>query len=288
MHRMPFVHISDESRAAMRAMAGELGDRYVSEILLPGIRRATGKAIATTEDARLAFADPYLCLRALYGHYAFSRRGKERLELADIALEALERTAQPNFETFVEQHSAETLWAEYLVVCEERGRKPLEQQNLGVIAGLGELAQEVYGLDGIGSIAEWVIAGVAQTKRIEPRFLRMVDVRGIGPKLASLFMRDVVFLYGLEDELDPVDRLYVQPVDKWLRQIAPLIAEEVDEEAADWILAGKLAKYTRKGGVSGIRFNMGVTYFGMKLSRDKESFAEAVMSLIQPTRSSTL
>jgi len=174
------------------------------------------------------------------------------------------------------------LWANYLDICAERKKKPQEQLNLGPVAGIAELAQEVYRRDGVGSIAGWVHSGVAQTDRLEPQFLRMVDVRGVGPKLTSLFLRDVVFFFNLEERIDHSERLYVQPVDKWIRMIAPYVIDEPGiEDAADWILAGKLAKHTRHARISGVRFNMGATYFGMREIRSPEQLPHLLDSLTQ-------
>jgi hypothetical protein len=121
------------------------------------------------------------------------------------------------------------------------------------------------------------VQGVHHTDRIEPQFLRLVDIRNVGPKLSSLLMRDVTFLYGLEDQIDPVDRLYVQPIDKWIRLIAPYVCDDPGiEDAADWVLAGKISKYTRRAGVSGVRFNMGATFFGAREVRSMEEFPYAI------------
>lgn len=276
------MEIKPRARTLLRAMANEWADVYVEEILLPSLLRAARAGSADIEPIKEALSNPYKCLEAIYSHYAFARRGKDRQELSDLAIEALHRTVRPEaMDKFLALADASILWETYEAVCQERRKKPMEQLNRGVISGIAELAQEIYRLDGQGSIAEWVLKGVVQTDRIEPEFLRIVDIRGVGPKMTSVFLRDVVFLYGLEERIDHIDRLYVQPIDKWIRLMA---AEVIDEEgaadAADWILAGKLAKYTRHAGVSGIRFNMGVTAFGMREVRNTESFESAVERLL--------
>jgi hypothetical protein len=265
----------------MRRIAGEYGDRYVGEVLLPSLARAARADAASIKDVRDALSDPYRCLEAVYAHYAFSRRGRDRNELAQIAVEALHQAVRPAaFEQFLNQPDASVLWDHYVEVSRRYRRKPMEQLNRGVIAGLAELAQEVYRCDGVGSIANWVFKGVLQTDRLESQFLRIVDIRGVGPKLGSLFVRDAAFIFGLEEQIDPIDRLYLQPVDKWLRLMAPYLGEDA-EDSADWVLAGKLAKYTRRVGVSGVRFNMGVTYLGSKVARVAESFDDVISDLIE-------
>jgi hypothetical protein len=276
--------IGSHSVQLVRALAGDRADRYIPEFLLHPLERVFQTDNLTLRDLRDAFSDPYLCLRALLGHYAFCRRGKDRAELSSLAIEALERTCdEDEFESFLEEPDAGRLWEGFLKACEESRRKPLEQLNRGVIAGLGELAQEVYRLDNVGSVAGWVLKGVLQTDRVEPQFLRIVDIRGVGPKISSLFLRDVAHVFGLEAQIDRADRLYVQPIDKWLRLLAPYVIDEPDVEVpADWVLAGKLAKYSRLAGVSGIRFNMGATYFGMREVKVPEMLDQVVEALLSP------
>lgn len=277
---MPLPDLRPEIIALYDAMSGSRADAYLSEILVPSLSRA-GHCNSDAASVREHLMTAYGCLELVFGHYAFARRGKDRYELSEIALEALHETSSPDeFGQFLALEHAESLWDAFVEVCRERNRKPMEQLNSGVVAGMAELAQEIYQLDGTGSIAQWVVKGVHQTGRIEPQFLRMVDVRGIGPKISSLFLRDIVVFFGLEELIDPVDRLYVQPIDKWMRAIAPYVIDEPNaDDLADWILAGKLSKYARRAGVSGTRFNMGVTWFGMREVRAPEFFDSAVRQL---------
>jgi hypothetical protein len=276
------VEITPRARALMRTMAGEWADIYTGEILLPSLQRATRAPSASVEAIKDALTSPYRCLEAIFSHYAFARRGKDRQELADLAVEALHRTCREEaFPQLLALPDATILWDTYVVVCEERRKKPMEQLNRGILSGLAELAQEIYRLDGQGCIADWIVKGLVQTDRIEAEFMRIVDIRGVGPKMTSVLLRDVIYLFGLEEKIDHVDRLYVQPIDKWIRLMAAEVIDEVGAaDAADWILAGKLAKYTRKAGISGIRFNMGVTAFGVREVRNTDAFEEAVEGLL--------
>jgi hypothetical protein len=281
------VHSEETSASSIqlvRALAGDRADRYISEFLLQPLQRLLGQGPATIGDVRDAFSDPYLCLRAFYGHYAFSRRGKDRSDLSEAAVRALDDTCKEDgFESFLDEENGNRLWEAFVSICRERNIKPVEQLNRGIIAGLAELAQEIYRLDNVGSIAGWVLKGVLQTDRLEPEFLRIVDIRGVGPKITSLFLRDTVHIYGLESQIDRMDRLYIQPIDKWLRLLAPYVIDEPGSDSpADWVLAGKLAKYARLGGVSGIRFNMGATYFGIREVKVPAMLDQVVRALISP------
>jgi len=52
------------------------------------------------------------------------------------------------------------------------------------------------------------------------------------------------------------------------------------EDAADWIVAGKISKYARRARVSSIRFNMGVTYFGQKIVKEPDRFQDEMKNLM--------
>lgn len=267
-----------------RTMAAGYADHYVGEMLLPPLVHATKTTGSTMADVREALSTPLGSLFAFYSHYAFARRGKDRLDLADIACEALRLvTHEDGGRDLLTDLDGMRIWDAFAAECERRKRKPMEQLNRGVIAGMAELAQEIYRLDGVGSIPAWIVRGIMQNDRIEPQFLRIVDIRGVGPKTTSSLLRDFVFLYGLEEQIDHADRLYFQPIDRWARQAAPYLIPEVhDEGAADWVLAGKLAKYARRSGVSGIRFNMGLTYFGVREVREPCRFDTLVNELFSP------
>jgi hypothetical protein len=279
---MPQHDIDHDRIDVFRLMAGERADRYVEDILTPSIRACLE---VESNDQRGLFeliVDPLNCLKTVFGVYAFARRGKDRGELSEIAVDSLIRVAgDDQMESFLAQPNARSLWNEFVDICHERKRKPLEQLNCGVIAGLAELSQEIARLSPEGSIASWIVEGVLQTGRVEPQFFRMVDVRGVGPKLASLLLRDFVFLSGSEDEIDLVDRLYTIPIDKWMRMIAPVVIDDpYSDQMADWILAGKVAKHARLAGVSPIRFTMGTTYFGMRELRFGEDINERISELV--------
>ncbi len=281
---MSVVELNPRSVAIMRLLAGDRADRYIGEVWLPSLSAATRSESATLKDLRDAFSHPYRCLQAFYQHYAFSRRGKDRDDLAYMAVQALRRTtAEDQIERLLAEPDGTKVWEAFETVCAERKRKNSEQLNRGLVAGMVELAQEIYRLDGIGSIAGWIVRGVMQTDRLEPQFLRIVDIRGVGPKTTSTLLRDVCHLFTLEDQIDHADRLFLQPVDRWLRMAVEEIAPELDDlEVVDWIVAGKVAKYTRHAGVSGIRFNMGTTYFGVREVHETSRWDEAIQNLLRP------
>ena len=87
------------------------------------------------------------------------------------------------------------------------------------------------------------------------------SIWSIGGKIASLILRDIVYIYKLERFLIDEDYCYLQPVDTWVHQISRQLKLTkhkyiCPEEAAD------LAKSCLKVGVNPIHFNQGAWYIG--------------------------
>ena len=96
-------------------------------------------------------------------------------------------------------------------------------------------------------------------------------------------LRDWIHIFQVEDQVANRDAIYLQPIDRWMRLVAPLLLEETDAaNFPDWILAGKVGKAARTAGVSGIRLNMGVSWLGRESgswSGGDEHFALSVQRL---------
>jgi hypothetical protein len=91
---------------------------------------------------------------------------------------------------------------------------------------------------------------------------------GVGPKVAALYLRDVVFLYDLEDRVDPESAFSLQPIDVWVRRVA-LRYGIVDEGASDAAIQQAIAASCQEHGVSPVRFNQGawvVGYHGIEVA----------------------
>lgn len=278
MGRQANTDVSREVAIVVREISERYGPLYAQELLLPRLLQHLPASERSEEAARAMLCDPIGCLRGIFSEYAFARRGKERHDLASMAVEALKRTVAVT--DILREDDAVILWRAFEEVCLERGRKPMEQLNRGVVQGLAELAQEINAHGVSGSIALWIVDAARNNGRIENQFMRMVDVRGVGPKLSSLILRDVVYLFNLEDRIEPMDRLYFQPVDRWSRVIAEFVVEDYDDPA-DWILAGKLSKIARKSGTKGCMFNMGVTYYGTRVVHTPDEFASGLVAMVQ-------
>ncbi len=281
--RAPVPPLDPRALLIIQKMAGEYADKYLADFVFPHFQRILKLPNAEESSIREALDLPVSSLQIFFGHYAFARRGKDRDELASAATTAINRLfAEQDPAEILGAEDGEGLWTMFAAICDDRGRKANEAQNRGLLQGMLELSQEIFREDGIGSIGGWIVDAAEQTGRIEDEFNRIVDIRGVGPKSTSTFLRDVIHIFGCEDKIDPADRIYFQPVDRWIRAIAQVIVPEPNmDQAADWIVAGKVSKYTRRAGASGIRFNMGTTHFGQRVVREPERFNDEIEVLVR-------
>jgi len=85
-------------------------------------------------------------------------------------------------------------------------------------------------------------------------------INGIGPKIASLFLRDIATFYGF---IPKRDRYRLQPVDVWVRRFstAPMGRKASDMEIAHWIV-----KECQSTNIGAEAANEGMWYFGSQIA----------------------
>src|SRR2546423_327388 len=100
--------VSREVAIVVREIADRYGPLYVQELLLPRLLQHLPVAERCEESARALLCDPTGCLRGIFAEYAFARRGKERHDLASIAVESLKRATEDR--DLLEQEDAVFMW----------------------------------------------------------------------------------------------------------------------------------------------------------------------------------
>ncbi|MBL8048431.1 MAG: hypothetical protein JNJ45_07085 [Chthonomonas sp.] len=264
----------------VRTLAG-FGPAYFEDFVLPQFYGAARVDRGDDEALAAALDDPIVALRLFLRSYAFARRGKDRQPLSDAASGALKRAVEANGpDALLKGEDGEAVWDFFVEECAEQRIKPMEQLNRGVVQGMVELAQEVYRLPDQPSICTWIRVAIENRGELALLFERIVDIRGVGPKTASCFLRDVVAVFDLEEDIPNVDRLIMQPIDRWVRSITLRYAPDIhDEDPVDWVLAGKAYRLARLAEVGGIDYNMGCTWFGLKQVRRPELLDAALRAV---------
>jgi len=83
----------------------------------------------------------------------------------------------------------------------------------------------------------------------------------VGPKVASFYLRDVVSLYHLEEQVPDEFAFHLQPVDVWVRRLAYKTGI-VNDGASDGEIQKAIVDLCREQRCSPVQFNQGAWYVG--------------------------
>lgn len=100
-----------------------------------------------------------------------------------------------------------------------------------------------------------------KSKKTAEAYRNLDRIWSIGPKIASLILRDVVYIYELENYLDKEDYYFLQPIDTWVHNLS----KSIDLVDRDKIYRGEAKDITDKCfglGVNPIHYNQGAWYIG--------------------------
>lgn len=102
-----------------------------------------------------------------------------------------------------------------------------------------------------------------KSKKISEAHKILDSIWSIGPKIASLILRDIVYIYELEGCIDGDNYNFLQPVDTWVHKISKEIG--LIEKNKDKIYPNEAKDITNKClelGINPIHYNQGVWYLG--------------------------
>jgi len=88
-------------------------------------------------------------------------------------------------------------------------------------------------------------------------------IRSVGKKIASLYLRDLVTILGLEREVSYDHQVFLQPIDTWVRRITSKIGiEETKNEMKLRRMIIERCWRVSQSAITAIRFNEGAWYIG--------------------------
>jgi len=100
-----------------------------------------------------------------------------------------------------------------------------------------------------------------KSKKIAEAYQNLDGIWSIGPKIASLILRDVVYIYELENYLSDEEYYFLQPIDTWVHNLSKRI-ELVDRSKIYKVEAKDITDKCFELGVNPIHYNQGVWYIG--------------------------
>ena len=97
---------------------------------------------------------------------------------------------------------------------------------------------------------------------LKSHFYELQTIISIGPKIASLYLRDLVWMYSLERLISKDDLVYLQPIDTWVRKVAFKTGIIDDIKLSDTQVRQKIVEACQNLDISTIKFNQGAWYVG--------------------------
>jgi len=107
------------------------------------------------------------------------------------------------------------------------------------------------------------LIGKIRSKAISKAYKNLDETWSIGPKIASLILRDIVCIYELEKSLNKDDYCFLQPIDTWVHRLSKKIGlinkDKIYKDEGKDITHQCLAF-----GVNPIHYNQGAWYIGAR------------------------
>lgn len=201
-------------------------------------------------------ADWYGGLSLLLSHSFYQGRTDEVSAMVEkAAMSVLNvRFKTANF-TALENCDFNALWSDLSAVIGKGkiGKARDVLMIVGILKFVAGLPQE--------NLAGYSVAEIRHGN-IRKLYEDLMGIIQIGPKIASLYLRDLVDLYDLEAVLRPEDLQFLQPIDVWVRRVAFKMSIIDNEELPEDRIRRNIIIACHDNGVSALRFNQGAWYLG--------------------------
>ena len=253
-------------------------EEYILNFLLPSLSFVTMTKISDKREARKALNSPEIATRFALYYFAFARRGGERAGYGKLALRMFDST---------KRQGLRSAWPTFQNLCKERGVGANEKVNRRPIEGL----MQVYHLKHFGGGG--LFAGIARransTGALGSTYVELITVAGLGEKISSFLLRDLVWIYDIEERVLRGDRMFLQPVDVWVRRTAEVVFMQRFPQRVPGLAVGNLvSEACCEARLSGIAFNQGAWVFGSQKVKNKSEYENRLKDCLDlATTSST-
>lgn len=245
-------------------MLASYAREYLDEHLFAYISEYTGHDVASREHAYAALATSQASLSMLLGYYAFARQGGERAGYNQVCVGLLAPYRGTDGDRFWSEYPEwGAFYDAFAAGCADRDIGENKKLNRGLLRDVYELAANDRAT---GLFHTWVDR-VRADGRLDALHRELMDVHGIGNKIAAFICRDLVLLGDLEAALPIDQRRYCQPIDVWVGRVAEYLNPALTFGGDPWYrIADFLAGACAQVDVSGVSFNQGAWYFGSKVA----------------------
>jgi hypothetical protein len=228
-------------------------------------------------------SDPVQALSRFVGGYAFDRQGRSPA-YGPIAVDVIEQLARdPTF--WQDRNASKQVWMRFEKTLQERtssrsnpknnplcveGHQYKTQSGTGKVKGLSavEFVQHCLAAHEY-NILLWTKRQFDQDQAYAAhRALRSIN--GIGPKIASFYLRDVAWTF---ETYPDSDRTLLQPIDIWVKRVAHALDPASEGKEASWIVTTALQTDVLPEAI-----NAAMWYFGAVVAGSEYRLSVAIES----------
>ena len=209
---------------------------------------------------------------------SFARAGGEQAGYGGIAVDALRRciSTVKDYGVFIAKEDApELAWTEFENICLSQGKGVNKRVNEGVVKGLIRLAQESKDYD----YNPFQYIGKKVQSSMTDAFIALTNIKGIADKIAPFLLRDLVCILDLEQKIPLEHRIFLQPVDRWVKKTAICLWADLETRVSSWGIAIRIVDKCGKFRISGIRFNQGAWKYGTSRVKDVKNLCNKLEEL---------
>ena len=202
-------------------------------------------------------------LAIFLGEYAFERQGR-RPDYFHAAVDALFWCKQQNNGNLT-QNVISDIWRRFSELLKNQLNKKnnplypsIEPDNKRLSKENSSVIEIVINKKITPSFTTYFQNQINQDSKIQGAFNLLKDIRGVGDKIVSLYLRDLVDAMNISLDHIP-DRYLLQPIDIWVERTIKILAtnQSMDrEKVAKWVV-DKAKEYD----INPERVNMGIWFF---------------------------
>lgn len=215
--------------------------------------------------------DAISALLKFVNSYAYERQGSARA-YRTIGTRVISEIFGDNILS-ITQKDVDSAWRLYKKIAKEEygslklneTHNPLKSDG-GVLCRLAEKGEKnIY----------TYVKRLLRREGVEQAYIFIYSIRGVGPKITSLYLRDVAYL-----ELDSAKHYHflLQPIDTWLNQAIEIILKHTAEKAFKKTSDKQklIVELCRKAICSPIDFNQGAWIAGSVVAQDYGTFKDVI------------
>jgi hypothetical protein len=228
------------------------------------------------------FECPKIALKIFLKDYAFEKSGAA-MAYKYMAVKAINNT-KINFKN-IKDEEIKNLWKEF-------EKQKTENDEIGLNVNCNPLFTNkdsnnrakhsiltVLRMNNIENLADGIYKKLS-IGEINKAYDLLIKIRGIGPKIASLYLRDIAFLkknelFNDRINLSKNENYYLlQPIDTWLEQAFKILDNKNIKNADE--IKNEIIRICLKNGVNALEFNKGAWYFGSRLAKTYKRLKDAL------------